>query len=188
MEERTEDKRKACGGSLLDEAAAWLGRLALEQEQARQQSLKHEAEVLLVAVPLVTLCALAAGVAAAAESLTGLAHEFLLWALFAEGIVAAASFIIAAVSLMGMKAAPLGTPQEHLRVAEGRLRAGAENLDHEAAELEAETLGHALDVLAGEDGHRAVLMKLALSFSVAAAGFPPAAALVLLILHAVGLA
>lgn len=71
MEERTEDKRKACGGSLLDEAAARLGRLALEQEQARQQSLKHEAEVLLVAVPLVTLCALAAGVAAA-ESLPAL--------------------------------------------------------------------------------------------------------------------
>ena len=187
MEERTEDNRKACGGSPLDEAAARLGMLALEQEQARQQSLKHEAEVLLVAVPLVTLCALAAGVAAA-ESLTGLAHEFLLWVLFAEGIVAAASFIIAAVSLMGMKAAPLGTPQEHLRVAEGRLRAGAENLDHEAAELEAETLGHAFDVLAEEDGHRAVLMKLALSFSVAAAGLPLAAALVLLILHAVGLA
>lgn len=187
MEERTEDNRKACGGSPLDEAAARLGRLALEQEQARQQSLKHEAEVLLVAVPLVALCTLAAGVAAAG-SLTGLAHVFLLWALFAEGIVAAASFIIAAVSLMGMKAAPLGTPQEHLRVAEGRLRAGAENLDHEAAELEAETLGHALDMLAEEDGHRAVLMKLALSFSVAAAGLPLAAALVLLILHAVGLA
>lgn len=169
------------------ESTETLGRLALEQEQSRQQSLKHEAEVLLVAVPLVALGALAAGVAAA-ESLSGLAHEFLLWALFAEGIVAAASFIIAAVSLMGMKAAPLGTPQEHLRVAEGRLRAGAGNLDHEAAELETEALGHALDVLAEEDGHRAVLMKLALSFAVASAGLPLAAALVLLILHAVGMA
>lgn len=174
-------------GGHLWESTEMLGRLALEQELQRQQSLKHEAEMLLVAVPLVALGSLAAD-AAAAGNLSGLAHEFLLWALFAEAVICAAAFIIAAVSLMEMKAAPLGTPQEHLRVAEGRLRAGAGNLDHEAAELEAEALGHGLDVLAEEDSHRAVLVKLALSFSVAAAGLPLAVSLVLLILHAVGVA